>query len=64
MQEKTSVIKFLLVVYMGSKVISQIQTFEDLDKCLYFAERLSGQKPIVIEGRSTKIMALCKPVPK
>jgi hypothetical protein len=58
------VIEFLLVVYMGQGIISQTQTFEDLDRCLYFAKRLSDQRPIKVEGRSVKMMALCKPVPK
>lgn len=57
-------IEFLLVVYMGQGIIDQTQRFIDLDRCLYFAERLSTQRPIQIEGRSVKITALCKPVPK
>ena len=58
------VIEFLLVVYMGRGIMDQTQRFIDLDRCLYFAERLSTQRSIQIEGRSVKITALCKPVPK
>lgn len=59
-------IEFVLVVYMGSKIINQTQTFEDIDRCLYFAERLSRQPAMKKddEGRTVKMMALCKPVSK
>lgn len=57
-------IEFLLVVYMGQGIIDQTQRFADIDRCLYFAERLSTQRSINIEGRSVRITALCKPVPK
>lgn len=58
------VIEFLLVVYMGQGIIDQTQRFVDIDRCLYFAERLSNQRPIKTEGRSVKITAICKPVPR
>jgi len=58
------VIEFLLVVYMGQGIIDQTQRFVDMDRCLYFAERLSNQRPIKTEGRSVKITAICKPVPR
>ena len=57
-------IEFLLVVYMGKGIIDQTQKFADIDRCLYFAERLSTQRSIQIEGRSVKITAICKPVPR
>lgn len=58
-------IEFVLVVYMGATVIDRTQRFKDMDRCLYFAERLSSQRPIKQkEGGSLKMMALCKPVPK
>ncbi len=57
-------IEFLLVVYMGKGIVDQTQRFVDMDRCLYFAERLSRQSPVPIQGRSVKITAICKPVPK
>jgi hypothetical protein len=39
-------IEFVLVFMMGIRVIDQTQTFQDLDRCLYFAERLHRQPPI------------------
>jgi topoisomerase IA-like protein len=32
-------IEFVLVFMMGVRVIDQTQTFQDLDRCLYFAEK-------------------------
>jgi hypothetical protein len=37
-------IEFLLVVYMGKGIVDQTQRFIDMDRCLYFAERLSRQR--------------------
>jgi hypothetical protein len=59
------VIEFTLVVYMGAQIINQTQTFEDMDKCLYFATKLSRQNPIPLpDGGTTKITAVCKPTNK
>lgn len=58
-------IEFLLVVYMGAKVISQTQRFEDVDKCLYFANKLSKQSPVPLpDGGTIKMTAICKPTNK
>jgi len=58
-------IQFLLVVYLGSQVIDQTQRFNDIDRCLYFAERLSRQPsvPTTDENR-VRMVAICKPVPR
>ncbi len=65
MQEKKSVIEFVLVVYIGAQVVNQTQRFEDMDRCLYFASKLSQQKDIPLpEGGSKKIIAICKPINK
>jgi hypothetical protein len=58
-------IEFTLVVYMGAQIINQTQRFADIDKCLYFATRLSQQRSIPLpDGGSTKIIAVCKPTNK
>jgi hypothetical protein len=56
-------IQFLLVVYLGGQVIDQTQRFNDIDRCLYFAERLSRQPsvPTTDENR-VRMVAICKPV--
>ena len=54
-------IEFVLV-FMGLRVIDQTQTFEDIDRCLYFAERLNKQPSIPQkEGANLQITAYCKP---
>ena len=64
-QEKKNVIEFVLVVYMGSQIINQTQTFEDMDKCLYFATKLSRQPAIYTKkNERKKITAICKPINK
>jgi len=58
-------IEFLLVVYMGAGIISQTQTFDDVDRCLYIANRLNHQPPISsLDGKRVKMVAICKPVPR
>jgi len=58
-------IEFVLVVYMGATLINQTQRFEDMDRCLYFAEKLSKQNPVPIgDGKRVKITAVCKPISK
>jgi hypothetical protein len=59
------VIEFVLTVYLGATLIDQTQKFEDIDRCLYFAERLSRQQSVPVEdGKRLKITAVCKPQPK
>ena len=58
-------IEFVLVFMMGLKVIDQTQTFEDINKCLYFAERLHRQPSIPQkQGANLQITAYCKPIRK
>jgi len=58
-------IEFVLVFMMGLKVIDQTQTFKDIDRCLYFAERLNKQPSIPQkEGANLQITAYCKPIRK
>ena len=57
-------IEFLLVFMIDTRVINQTQRFEDIDKCLYFAERLHNQPAIPTEDGNQKITAYCKPVRK
>jgi len=59
------VIEFVLYVYLGSTLIDNTQKFKDIDRCLYFAERLSRQRPIPVEdGKKVKLTAVCRPQPK
>ena len=37
---------FLLMVYLGSRVVSQDMYFQDIDRCKYFAGRLNNQPPV------------------
>ena len=57
-------IEFVLVFMMGLRVVDQTQTFDNIDECLYFAERLHKQPMIPYEDGSKKITAYCKPVNK
>lgn len=58
-------IEFLLVVYMGAGIISQSQTFADVDRCLYIAKRLNDQPYVsTASGKRVKMVAVCKPVLK
>ena len=55
-------IEFVLVFMMGLRVVDQTQTFEEIDRCLYFAERLNNQPSIPKqEGPNPKITAYCNP---
>ena len=55
-------IEFVLVFMMGVRVIDQTQTFDNIDRCLYFAERLNNQPTIPQkEGNNLEITAYCKP---
>jgi len=55
-------IEFVLVFMMGIAVVDQTQTFEDINRCLYFANRLNRQPSIPQkEGANLQITAYCKP---
>jgi len=58
-------IEFVLVFMMGLRVVDQTQTFQDLDRCLYFAERLHSQPSIPQKDKpNLQITAYCKPIRK
>jgi len=58
-------IEFVLVFMMGLRVVDQTQTFNDIDRCLYFAKRLHKQPSIPQkEGANLQITAYCKPIRK
>ena len=58
-------IVFVLYVYLGSTLIDQTQKFYDIDRCLYFAERLSKQPRVPgPDGVRLKVTAVCRPQPK
>ena len=50
---------------IDNKIVNQTQRFQDLNRCLYFAEKLTDQPNIPMkEGKTGKILAYCKPVRK
>ena len=58
-------IEFVLVFMMGLRVVDQTQTFQDIDRCLYFAERLHNQPSIPQKDKpNLQITAYCKPIRK
>ena len=57
-------IEFLLVFMIDTRVINQTQRFEDINECLYFAERLHTQPAIPTEDGNQRITAYCKPIRK
>jgi len=58
-------IVFVLYVYLGANIIDKTQKFINMDRCLYFAERLSRQQSVPIgDGKRLKITAVCRPEPK
>jgi len=58
---------FLLMVYLGQKVVSQDMYFYDIDECKYFAERMTNQPAVpnrvAGEGvpKTRKYIAVCEP---
>ena len=58
-------IEFALVYMIGTVIINQTQTFNNVNDCLYFAKKLNDQPEIPYPDDSKrKITASCKPVPK
>jgi hypothetical protein len=58
-------IEFALVYMIGTVIINQTQTFNNVNDCLYFAKKLNDQPEIPYPDDSKrKITAYCKPVPK
>ena len=63
---------FLLIVYLGQKIISNDMYFNSIDSCKYYAERLNRQPPVpnrtAGEGlpKSRSYIAVCEPkkIPK
>ena len=53
-----------LIVMIETQVINQTQRFQNIDRCLYFAERLTKQPMIPSEEGDKRITAYCKPVNK
>ena len=58
---------FLLIVYLGQKIISQDMYFNNIDSCKYFAARFNNQPPVpnrtAGEGlpESRSYVAVCEP---
>ena len=41
-------IEFLLVFMIDTEIVNQTQRFKNIDRCLYFAEKLTNQ-PVIQE---------------
>ena len=57
-------IEFLLIFMIDKQIVNQTQRFKDINRCLYFAEKLHDQPAIPTEDGNQKITAYCKPVRK
>jgi len=53
-------IEFVLIVYVGANIYNQTQTFVDIDRCLYFRQRLAGQYVQTADGPKA-VTAACLP---
>ena len=60
----TTMIEFLLIFMIDNQIVNKTQRFQDIDRCLYFAERLTKQPTIPSEEGGKRITAYCKPVNK
>ena len=60
----TTMIEFLLIFMIDNQITNKTQRFENLDRCLYFAERLNKQPSIPSEEGDKRITAYCKPINK
>ena len=60
----TTMIEFLLIFMIDNQIVNKTQRFQDIDRCLYFAERLNKQPSIPSEEGDKRITAYCKPVNK
>jgi len=55
-------IEFVLYVYLGTALYNNTQVFQDINRCKYFAERLSRQHSVPDNnGKSKKVTAICLP---
>ena len=58
---------FLLILYLGGKIISQDMHFYSVDNCKYYAERLNNQPPVPNrmagedQPKTRKYIAVCEP---
>ena len=60
----TTMIEFLLIFMIDNQIVNKTQRFQNEDRCLYFAERLTKQPSIPSEEGDKQITAYCKPVNK
>jgi hypothetical protein len=52
----------VLYVYLGTALYNNTQVFQDINRCKYFAERLSRQHSVPDNnGKSKKVTAICLP---
>ena len=58
---------FLLIVYLGQKIVNQTMYFHSIDRCKYFAERLNNQPSVPNtrvgdgEPNTRNYVAVCEP---
>ena len=60
----TTMIEFLLIFMIDNQIVNKTQRFQDVNRCLYFAEQLTKQPSIPSEEGDKRITAYCKPVNK
>jgi hypothetical protein len=51
---------FLLVIYLGNVVQQSDMHFRDINRCRYFANRISKQP--AVPGTKNRYTGICKPV--
>jgi hypothetical protein len=57
--------KIMIELFMiGNEITNKTQIFSDINKCIYFAEKLNKQPSIPTEDGNKIITAYCKPIPK
>ena len=57
-------IEFLLIFMIDNQIVNKTQRFKSIDRCLYFAERLTKQPSIPTKDGDKRITAYCKPINK
>ena len=60
----TTMIEFLLIFMIDNQIVNKTQRFKSIDRCLYFAERLTKQPSIPTKDGDKRITAYCKPINK
>jgi len=58
---------FVLILYLGQKIVSQEMHFYSIDNCIYYAQRLNSQPPVPNrragedQPKTQRYIAVCEP---